>query len=89
MKSDYRFFTYRILHQFEKNDDSILEIRNKILSKIPYNTNLKHRITALANEVIRYRGRLDLMITFISGKRIKYLNKKVLTILRIGFYEIF
>ena len=28
------------------------------------------------------------MITFISGKKIKYLNKKVLTILRIGFYEI-
>ena len=28
------------------------------------------------------------MITYTSGKRIKYLNKKVLTILRIGFYEI-
>ena len=29
------------------------------------------------------------MITFISGRKIKYLNKKVLIILRIGFYEIF
>ena len=89
MKSDYRFLTYKILHQFEKKDDSILDIRNKILSKIDTdNRNLRYRITVLANEVIRYKGRLDLMITFISGKRIKYLNKKVLTILRIGFYEI-
>ena len=29
------------------------------------------------------------MIAYISGKKIKYLNKKLLTILRIGFYEIF
>ena len=55
---------------------------------MPDNRNLKYRITVLANEVLRYRGRLDLMITSISGKRIKYLNKKVLIILRIGFYEI-
>ena len=89
MKSDYRFLTYKILHQFEKNDDSILDIRSTTFSKIPDDKNLKYRITVLVNEVIRYRGRLDLMITFISGKRIKYLNKQVLTILRIGFYEIF
>ena len=89
MKSDYRFLAYKILHQFEKKDDSILDIRNMILSKIPDNRNLRYRTTVLVNEVIRYKGRLDLMITFISGKKIKYLNKKVLTILRIGFYEIF
>ena len=89
MKSDYRFFTYKILHQFEKKDDSLPKIRNIILSKIPDNKKLRYRITALVNEVIRYKGRLDLMITFISGRKIKYLNKKVLTILRIGFYEIF
>ena len=89
MKSDYRFLTYKILHQFEKNDNSIIDIRNIIFSKMPDNRNLKYRITVLANEVLRYRGRLDLMITSISGKRIKYLNKKVLIILRIGFYEIF
>ncbi len=89
MKSDYRFLTYKILHQFEIKDDRIVNIRNIILSKIHDDRNLKYRITVLANEVIRYKGRLDLMITFISGKKIKHLNKEVLIILRIGFYEIF
>ena len=89
MKSDYRFLTYKMLLQFEKKDDSIPDIRNMILSGIPVYRSLRYRTTVLANEIIRYKGRLDLMISFISGKKIKYLNKKVLTILRIGFYEIF
>ena len=89
MNSDYRFLAYKMLLKFEKKDDSIPDIRNVILSGIPVYRNLRYRTTVLANEVIRYKGRLDLMITFISGKKIKYLNKKVLTILRIGFYEIF
>ncbi len=90
MKSEYRFLAYKILHQFEEKDDSILNIRNMILSKIPDTDNryLRYRTTVLINEVMRHKGRLDLMITYTSGKRIKYLNKKVLTILRIGFYEI-
>ena len=73
MKSDYRFLTYKILHQFEKKDDSITDIRNIIFSKITYNRNLRHRTTILVNEIIRYKGRLDLMITFISGRRMKFL----------------
>lgn len=89
MNSDYRFLAYKMLLKFEKKDDSIPDIRNVILSGIPVYRNLRYRTTVLANEILRYKGRLDLMISFISGKKIKYLNKKVLTILRIGFYEIF
>ena len=69
MKSDYRFLAYKMLLQFEKKNDSIPDIRNMILSKIPDYRNLRYRTTVLANEVIRYKGRLDLMITFISGKK--------------------
>ena len=55
MKSDYRFVTYKILHQFENKDDSILNIRNMILSKIPDTDNkyLRYRTTVLINEVMR------------------------------------
>ena len=88
MKADSRFIAYRILYQFEKEDNKIPNIRKRILSKYPKKNELKFRITVLVNEIVRFRGRLDMMIVFISGKKLSFLNKKVLTILRIGFYEI-
>ena len=88
MKVDSRAVTYKILFQFEKKNDKIPNIRKFILSKYPKNNELRFRSTVLVNEIVRYRGRLDLMIILISGRKLNYLNKKVLTILRIGFYEI-
>ena len=88
MKVDSRVVTYKILFQFEKKDDKISNIRKLILSKYPKNNELRFRSTVLVNEIVRFRGRLDLMIILISGRKLNYLNKKVLTILRIGFYEI-
>ena len=88
MKVDSRAVTYKILFQFEKKDDKIPNIRKLILSKYPKNNELRFRSTVLVNEIVRFRGRLDLMIILISGRKLNYLNKKVLTILRIGFYEI-
>ena len=88
MKIDSRFIAYNILIQFEKKDIQIPIIRDIIYSKFSLNNKLKQRATVLVNEVTRFRGRLDLMITFISSKKISHLEKTVLTILRIGFYEI-
>ena len=89
MKLDYRIISYKILHIFEHRNESVLNLRKLFLSKISGDKSIVHRSTVLVNEVIRFRGRLDLMISFISGKKIRFINKKVLTVLRIGFYEIF
>ena len=88
IKMDSRSFAYKILYQFEKGDNKIPDIRKLVFSKYPKKNELKFRSTVLVNEIVRFRGRLDLMIMFISGKKLRFLNKKVLTILRIGFYEI-
>ena len=88
MKIDSRIVAYYILSQFEKKGSQIPMIRDAIYSKYSLKNNLKQKATVLVNGVIRLRGRLDLMITFISSKNISRLDKSVLTILRIGFYEI-
>ena len=85
---DSRTITYSILIQFERKDTKIPVIRDAIYAKHTLNNSSKQRATFLVNEVIRLRGRLDLMITFISSKKINHLGKTILTILRIGFYEI-
>tara|TARA_B100000989_G_scaffold295978_2_gene278220 strand:- start:6496 stop:7815 length:1320 start_codon:yes stop_codon:yes gene_type:complete len=88
MKEDSRFFAYKILYRFEKGYNKIPDIKKLVFSNYPKKNNLRFRSTVLVNEIVRFRGRLDLMIMFISGKKLNFLNKKVLTILRIGFYEI-
>ena len=88
VKVDSRSFAYEILYQFEKGNNKIPDIRKVVFSNYPKKNELKFRCKVLVNEIVRFKGRLDLMITFISGKKLGFLNKKVLTILRIGFYEI-
>ena len=85
---DSRSFAYKILYQFEKGNAKIPEIRKLVFSNYSKKNQLKSRSTVLVNEIVRFKGRLDLMIMFISGKKLSFLNKRVLTILRIGFYEI-
>ncbi len=88
IKVDSRSLAYKILYQFEKGYNKIPDLRKLIFSKYPKKDQLQFRSKVLVNEIVRFKGRLDLMIIFISGKKLSFLNKKVLTILRIGFYEI-
>ena len=88
IKVGSRSLAYKILYQFEKGYDKIPDIRKLVFSNYPKQNELKFRSTVLVNEIIRLKGRLDLMIVYISGKKLSFLNKKVLIILRIGFYEI-
>ena len=74
---DSRSFVYKILYQFEKGDDKIPDIRKLVFSNYPKQNELKFRSTVLVNEIMRFRGRLDLMIVYISGKKLSFLNKKV------------
>ena len=75
IKMDSRSFAYKILYQFEKGGNKIPDIRKLVFSNYPKKNNLKFRTTVLVNEIVRFRGRLDLMIMFISGKKLNFLNK--------------
>ena len=61
-------------------------VRNQIL--INLNSNIKSHVIASTNDITRLRGRLDLLISKISNKKIDQINIKLINILRLGFYEI-
>ena len=88
MKSDTRLLTLKILTQFEKNNKQLGIIRNHLFSQYKPDTLVRSRVMALSNEIIRFRGRLDLLIEKISSRSIKRLNNSLRSILHIGFYEI-
>ncbi len=88
MIKDNRLLAVKILDEFEKNNIQLNVIRNKIFA-LNTPTNLsKARVNVLIKEVTRLRGKLDLMITHISGKRTNQIDSSLLSILRTGFYEI-
>ena len=88
MNKDARFIALKILEQFEINKGQLNLIRNTIFSRFSPTNISKSRANVLINEVVRLKGKLDLMIEFVSGKPIKRLNMSLLSILRISFYEI-
>ena len=88
MSHNSRFLAVKILNEFEKKNIQLNLIRNKIFSFYSPTVSSKARVNALTKEVVRFRGRLDLMIRFISSKPINQINLSLLSILRIGFYEI-
>ena len=68
MKVDSRSVAFKILYQFEKSNNKIPDIRKTIFSKYPIEKDFKFRSTVLVNEIVRLKGKLDLMIIFVSGK---------------------
>ena len=57
--------------------------RNIILSK-----NEENRVKASVNEVVRYRGILDYLIEKGSRRKIKFIQPKLMNVLRLGIYEL-
>jgi len=88
MKQDARFLAVTILSRFEKKHEQLGLIRNQVFSQFKPESFSKSRATVLANETVRLKGRLDLMIEFISGKSLMRLDQSLRSILQIGFYEI-
>ena len=88
MRIDARFLAYEILNQF--NDKIKLD---KLFEKafIKYNPDprIRSRTVAIINDIIRLIGRIDFMIKKVSGKGNHQITKSILSILRIGFYEIY
>ena len=88
MKQDARFLSVKILNRFTKMNEQLSLVRNQIFSSFKPEPMVKSRTMVLTNEIIRLRDRLDLMIEHVSGRKIKRLDPSLLSILRIGFYEI-
>ena len=88
MEEDARTLSLVILNQFESSQNQLGKIQNDFFSKKKYLIKTKARAKILTNEIIRLKGRIDYLIEQISGKKNKNFNKNLLSILRIGFYEI-
>ena len=88
MKQDARFLAVTILNRFENKHEQLGLIRNQVFSHFKPEPLSKSRATALANETVRLKGRLDLMIEFISGNPLMRLDRSLRSILQVGFYEI-
>ncbi len=86
MRRDKRFFTVKVLNIFDKSNKQLQLVRNQIL--INLNSNIKSPVIASTNDITRLKGRLDLLISKISNKKIDQINIKLINILRLGFYEI-
>jgi 16S rRNA (cytosine967-C5)-methyltransferase len=88
MKQDARFISVKILNRFEKKNEQLVMSRNQVFSSFKPESIDKSRAMVLTNEIIRLRGRLDVMIEYVSGRKINRLDSSLLSILRVGFYEI-
>ncbi|HIA95168.1 MAG TPA: hypothetical protein EYO16_07805, partial [Candidatus Marinimicrobia bacterium] len=88
MKQAARFLSVKILNRFEKKNEQLSLVRNQVFSSFKPEQASKSRAMVLTNEIVRLKGRLDLMIEFISGRKMDRLDQALRSILRIGFYEI-
>ena len=86
MKQDARFLSVKILNRFEKKNEQLVMSRNQVFSSFKPESIDKSRAMVLTNEIIRLRGRLDVMIEYVSGRKINRLDSSLLSILRVGFY---
>ena len=87
MINDARLLAYSILYQFN-NDIKLDLILNKAFIDNKPDLRTRSRANVLVNDIVRLRGRLDLMIKYVSGRKIKQIQRPIRFILRIGFYEI-
>ena len=87
MRNGARFLAYEILNQFNNKTklDSLIE---KVYKKYNPDYLVRSRCRVIVYDVIRFLGRIDLIIKIVSGKNQKQISRPMQSILRIGFYEI-
>ncbi len=88
MSHDLRKITYEIISEFEKNKSQLKLTRDQIINKADLSSKDKSRITVFTNEVVKWRKKIDYYISINLKKSISKLDKRVLNVLRIGYYEI-
>ena len=88
MNHDLRKITYDIISEFEKNKSQLKLTRDRIINKADLSSKDKSRITVFTNEVVKWRKKIDYYISINLKKSISKLDKRILNVLRIGYYEI-
>jgi len=88
MRKDARSLAFLILCKFEKKPTRIDHIIYDAFGQYDVNIKYRPRTKVIVNEIVRLKSRLDTMIEYVSGRFKKNIEKKILNILRIGFYEI-
>ena len=76
-------------NSFNNNKIKLDTLFEKIFTKYNPDSRVRSRTVAIVNDIIRLTGRIDFMIKNVSGKKNSQIARPILSILRIGFYEIF
>ena len=88
MKNDARFLTVKVLNRFNRNQKKLHLIIDEIISNAQIDLLTRSRVRVLSNETIRFKGRLEFLIEYVSGRRRDKIDPSILSILKIAFYEI-
>jgi|TARA_B100000287_G_scaffold82999_1_gene75706 16S rRNA (cytosine967-C5)-methyltransferase len=88
MKNDARFLTVKVLNRFNRDQKKLHLIIDEIISSAQIDLLTRSRVRVLSNETIRFKGRLEFMIEYVSGRRCDKIDPSILSILKIAFYEI-
>ena len=88
MKNDARFLTVKVLNRFNRDQKKLHLIIDEIISSAQIDLLTRSRVRVLSNETIRFKGRLEFMIEYVSVRRCDKIDPSILSILKIAFYEI-
>ena len=77
-----------ILSAFDTSNDRFPQIIKKYNKKNDVSHHQKKRLKATTNEIIRNRGLIDYIIEESSSRKIKNIQPKLKSILRLGCYEL-
>ena len=77
-----------ILNNFDTKKEKVPILIKQSFKNIILSKNEKNRIKASVNEVIRYRGILDFVIEKGSRRKVKFIQPKLMNVLRLGIYEL-
>tara|TARA_Y100001970_G_scaffold236741_1_gene296705 strand:+ start:47 stop:1366 length:1320 start_codon:yes stop_codon:yes gene_type:complete len=83
-----RKMTVDILSAFDTNNHRLPIIIDKCIKKYEVPFSQKKRSKATVNEIIRYRGLIDHIIEESSSRKMRNIQPKLKSILRLGCYEL-
>lgn len=85
---DVRQHSILILAEFDRTNKQLKSIRDHYCINHSIHGQNRQRITALTNDIMRWRGRLDCWIRSLLKKPQKKIDLRLMNILRGGYYEI-
>lgn len=83
-----RKYAIDVLTKFEQSNHRLKDIRETICKKYVVTGSDRQRLTAITNDVIRWRGRIDLFLNSLLDKPNRSIDPALKNIIRSGIYEI-